>query len=207
MGFSRSARRGVSRLAQVVLFLDGLVVVYLAIDATVILIDHGHTHIWLAWIVGFLPGFALPFFTGLRWIYIGCWVGAPILAAVAGISDPGSDIEQKRIKTAMSYSKSKGFPPRLPASWDDSTGQFRPGTVPSRGFVTATPTGIALIYSEIQEPYPSDVWRTLETTSTVTWELFDRKNYPDGAPGGIGLAGGDQSNGPRIIFATISILF
>lgn len=76
-----------SRLAQLVLFLDGIAIVYLSIDATIILIHHGHTHIWLTWFVGILPGFALPFFTSLRWLYLGCGIGAPVLAGLASISD------------------------------------------------------------------------------------------------------------------------
>ena len=87
MGIVRSASRGMSRLTQLLLFLDGIVVIYLAIDATVILIQHGYTHIWLAWIVGIIPGFILPFFTTLRWLYLGCLVGAAILAGIAGLSE------------------------------------------------------------------------------------------------------------------------
>jgi hypothetical protein len=76
-----------SGFLKVLIFLLGIYAVYLAIDATVILVRHGYTHIWLAWFVGFIPGFALPLFTSLRWIYVGTWILAIVLAGAAAVID------------------------------------------------------------------------------------------------------------------------
>ena len=80
-------KKPIARLIQGLLGLLGIFVLFLAIDATIILVRNGHTHIWLAWFVGFVPGFALPFFTNLRWIYLASWVAAPILALLSTIID------------------------------------------------------------------------------------------------------------------------
>lgn len=208
MGIVRSAGRGISRLAQLLLFLDGIVVIYLAIDATVILIQHGHTHIWLAWVVGIVPGFILPFFTTLRWLYLGCWVGAPVLAGIAALSDEAVGAKQARKTVAVRRSERVSLPPRLLASWDDSSHQFMSQTVPARGFVEALPKGLQLIYTEIQEPYPSDLWQSISSTSTVGWELFDRDKGPlPGAPGSIGAVADEESGNMRLNLTTNQMLF
>lgn len=80
-------RKLIAKLILGLIGLLGIFVCYLAIDATVILVKNGHSHIWLAWFVGFLPGFVLPFFTSLRWIYLASWVAAPILALLATAID------------------------------------------------------------------------------------------------------------------------
>ena len=76
----RSVVSGFLKLIAAVL---ALLLTVLAIQATVILIHHGYTHIWLAWFVGYVPAYFLPFFTNLRWLYLGTWLLTAIIFAAA----------------------------------------------------------------------------------------------------------------------------
>jgi len=75
------------------------------------------------------------------------------------------------------FSSKTKLPPTLTAHWDDSTHQWggvlSNQTVHSKGYISASKSGLVVQCRSVRMPYPSDEWKSVELDFSIGWECFN----------------------------------
>jgi hypothetical protein len=118
-----------------------------AIWSTYYLVTHGHSHIWLVWFFFAAPGFFLPFWTPMWFVYLLLSIAEPTTRAISNIETSNTTLEARHDAPVLIEGS---------VQWHDENKNYG---YPNYGTVVADPSGMYFREDDYEDGGPPpDNW-------------------------------------------------